>query len=93
MNNDFTFYPDDNTSVYFPGLTREYVETHGGTIKWTVICTDVIKNGSYIIYSTNAQNIVSESYNIPAIEEGTYIPKMVSRKKQMYPAIAEFLNN
>lgn len=55
--------------------------------------TDVIKNGSYIIYSTNAQNIVSESYNIPAIEEGTYIPKMVSRKKQMYPAIAEFLNN
>lgn len=45
MNNDFTFYPDDNTSVYFPGLTREYVETHGGTIKWTVIGTDVIKNG------------------------------------------------
>lgn len=55
--------------------------------------TDVIKNGSYIIYSSNSQKIVSEAYNITNLEEGTYIDKMVSRKKQMYPQIAEFLNS
>ena len=55
--------------------------------------TDVIKNGSYIIYSTGVDEIVKASYNMPEIEEGTYIPNMVSRKKQMYPLLAEFLNN
>ena len=55
--------------------------------------TDIIKNGSYIIYSSNSHNIVAEAYNIPNLEEGTYLDKMVSRKKQMYPQIAEFLNS
>ena len=55
--------------------------------------TDVVKNGSYIIYSTGADEIVKASYNISEVEEGCYIQNMVSRKKQMYPLLAEFLNN
>lgn len=42
---DFKFYPDDNTSVYFPQITKEYVKNHGGMVKWTIVCTDVIKDG------------------------------------------------
>lgn len=55
--------------------------------------TDVIKNGSYIIYNKGAERIVESAYNIENLEEGYYIPGMVSRKKQMYPAIAEVLEN
>ena len=55
--------------------------------------TDVVKNGSYVIYNTGAEEIVKASYNILEITEGAYIPNMVSRKKQMYPLLAEFLNN
>ena len=50
--------------------------------------TDAVKNGSYLLYSTGSEAIVAEAYKIKEIAEGTYLPDMVSRKKQMYPALA-----
>lgn len=42
---DFCFYDDDITAIYFPNFTREYVEEHGGEIIWILAETDKVENG------------------------------------------------
>lgn len=51
--------------------------------------TDVIKNGSYIIFNDNAKEIIEESYNIDNVYQGIYMQDLVSRKKQLVPNIME----
>ena len=56
--------------------------------KFTVLCfTDVIKNGSYVIYTSEAKDIVSSGFKISNFEQMTYINGLASRKKQMVPVI------
>lgn len=57
-----------------------------------VFITDIIKNGSYVLYNDNAATIVKEAYGIKNLEQGTFLPKMVSRKKQMLPSIMSVLD-
>ena len=54
--------------------------------------TDAVKNGSYLLYSTGSEAVVAEAYKIKETAEGTYLPDMVSRKKQMYPALAAVIS-
>lgn len=54
--------------------------------------TDAVKNGSYLLYSTGSETVVAEAYKIKEAAEGTYLPDMVSRKKQMYPALAAVIS-
>ena len=53
--------------------------------------TDIIKNGSYVLYNTDSFDIVKESYKLDKIKEGHYLKDIVSRKKQMIPPILETL--
>lgn len=53
--------------------------------------TDVYKNGSYILYNKAAEDIVREALNLEEVYEGVYIPDLVSRKKQMLPALLEVI--
>ena len=53
--------------------------------------TDIIKNGSYVLYNDTAQDIVMESYDLDRIKQGHYLKDVVSRKKQMIPPILETL--
>lgn len=55
----------------------------------TVFITDIIKNGSYVLYNTNAKNIVEDSFDLEEVTEGTFIKDLVSRKKQMLPKLME----
>lgn len=55
--------------------------------------TDAVRNGSYLLYSTGADSIIGDAYKISDVKEGTYLPDMVSRKKQMYPALAAVISN
>lgn len=57
----------------------------------TLFVTDIIKEGSYVIYSKNSKNILEESFNLNNIEEGTYLENIVSRKKQIIPNIMEYI--
>lgn len=57
-----------------------------------IFVTDIIKNGSYIIFNSNAQNYLSDSFNIENLEQGHYFDGFVSRKKQMLPPILEVLD-
>ena len=53
--------------------------------------TDVIKNGSYVFYNEKAKDIIQSVYQINNIEEGVFLPNIVSRKKQMFPKLMEYL--
>jgi inorganic pyrophosphatase/exopolyphosphatase len=45
-----------------------------------------MKNGSYVLYNTKAQNLMDLAYN-KSINEGYFIPKCISRKKNIVPVI------
>lgn len=51
--------------------------------------TDIIKNGSYVIFNDSAKEIVETAYKVNNIEQGHYIDGCVSRKKQMVPCLME----
>jgi len=53
--------------------------------------TDVYKNGSYILYNRAASEIVKDALNLDEVYPGVYIPDLVSRKKQMLPALLEVI--
>lgn len=55
--------------------------------------TDIIKNGSYILYNTKAQDKVEIMYNNHDVHEGYFIEGCVSRKKNVIPLIMEIYEN
>lgn len=57
----------------------------------TLFVTDIVKNGSYVLYNTSAKHIIEDSFDLNEVEEGTFLNGMVSRKKQILPAIMEVL--
>ena len=52
--------------------------------------TDIVKNGSYIIYNRRGNGLVNLAYQ-KEINEGEFIPGIVSRKKHVVPMIMEVL--
>lgn len=55
--------------------------------------TDIIKKGSYVIYNSKSEEIIKDSFNLNEIYQGIFIPKIISRKKQMLPLIMEVLSD
>lgn len=53
--------------------------------------TDIIKNGTYVYYSNDGEDILSKSFNIE-MYEGIYLDKILSRKMQILPSILEIMN-
>ena len=53
--------------------------------------TDVIKNGSYIIYNDAAEQKIKNAFGLNEIHQGIFVKDLVSRKKQMLPKILEEL--
>ncbi len=49
--------------------------------------TDILKNGTYVLYSKNAKSILESAFNVDDIEQLHYLDKVISRKKQILPAI------
>ena len=57
----------------------------------TLFITDIFQNISYVIYNTDAEEIIKESYSLDEIYEGIAIKNVVSRKMQMVPYIMSTL--
>ena len=57
----------------------------------TLFVTDIVKNGSYVLYNDSAKHMIEDSFDLNEVEEGTFLNGMVSRKKQILPAIMEVL--
>ena len=49
--------------------------------------TDIIQNGSYIIFNTKGQNVVDVVYDKENLPEGYFVDNCVSRKKHVVPLI------
>jgi len=61
---------------------------------YKIIClfiTDIINNGSYIIYNNDSEQIIKESFDLNEINQGYYLENIISRKKQIIPLILENL--
>ena len=56
-----------------------------------VAITDIIKNGSYFIYTKRAKDVLDQGYLIDSYQ-GMYIDGQTSRKKQIVPAIISGFN-
>lgn len=55
--------------------------------------TDIVTNGSYVVYNTKAKGIISDAFDTIDMKEGYYLQDVVSRKKQIIPPIIEVLDN
>ena len=52
--------------------------------------TDIINNGSYILYSDNSEKIFKECYG-EDLEEAKFLPGIFSRKKQIIPTLMDYI--
>lgn len=81
---DFMFYVDDQTSVYFPNFTKAYVDLHGGDLDWIIAETDWIEDSNVTLEmfrgKTTAKVIDSE------------IGISITRDKNLVTADTFFLN-
>lgn len=75
----------------FVNALDEMVNTEYNVV--VIFITDIIKNGSYVIYNTKASNVIADSFGLKEVYEGVFIPKVVSRKKQILPSIMNTLEN
>lgn len=55
--------------------------------------TDILKNGSYILFNKNAKEIFTKSFGLDTIYQGYFFEGLVSRKKQVVPKIVNHLEN
>jgi len=56
-----------------------------------IFIVDILKEGSYILYNTAAESLVTDAFDLPNIKEGVFVENLMSRKKQIIPAIMKEL--
>lgn len=56
-----------------------------------LLVTDIIKNGSYILFTDTAKTYLENAFNISNLEQGYYLEGLVSRKKQIVPQIMDVM--
>ena len=55
------------------------------------IITDVLKNGSYILYTDGCEEMLKDSFNLGDVYEGVFVNGLTSRKKQVIPYINDYI--
>ena len=55
--------------------------------------TDIVNNGSYVIFNTKGKDIIELAYEKENIKQGQFISNCVSRKKHVVPVIMEVLES
>lgn len=53
--------------------------------------TDVVMRGSYVIYNNDSENLLKNAFNLKNIKEGYFLEGIISRKKQILPALLKEL--
>lgn len=69
----------------------EMAETNFNVV--VIFITDIIKNGSYVIYDTKSKDLIEDAFGLKNTHEGAFIPKVVSRKKQILPNILSVMED
>ena len=54
--------------------------------------TDILKKGSYVIYSDSGERLIKDAFDLKNIEEGIFLETIIYRKKKIIPAIMKVLD-
>ena len=49
--------------------------------------TDILKNGTYVLFSDRAHDVLETAFGIKNLEQGSFLRGIVSRKKQILPLL------
>ena len=49
--------------------------------------TDILKRGSYVLYSSRAEEVLRKAFKNPNLTQGTFLKGIISRKQQILPGI------
>ena len=74
---DYVHVLDEVAEAYYYALVALYV-------------TDIIKNGSYVIFNTKGSNIMDVAYQTD-VNQGYFVEGWLSRKKHVIPLIMEVI--
>ncbi len=66
----------------------ERIKHDGSYYMVLLLVTDIIKEGSFVYYVSRARNLLSTAFAGP-VDQGAFIPGVISRKKQVIPKIVE----
>ena len=80
----------DDKQKYIEAIEKYAKEKQDDFVLLTI--TDVINQGSYILYTEKIKDMLEEALGINNIYQGYYLQGVVSRKKQLVPLIMEYLN-
>ena len=58
-----------------------------------VMVTDIIKEGTYLLFSGEPKNLIGEAFKQDASKSIMYLPGVMSRKKQIIPPLSESVKN
>lgn len=102
-----TFHTEDVTFAVGQILTLDYEDILNETDEYVsiieqiekdkefnfsiLVITDIIKNGSYLLFTKEAKKYLEAAFNIDNIEQGYYLEGCVSRKKQIVPYIMDII--
>lgn len=56
-----------------------------------IFIVDILKEGSYVLYNDDSKELIEQAFHITNIYEGIFIKDLMSRKKQILPAIMKEL--
>jgi len=62
-----------------------------GYVAIALFVTDILKNGSYILFNESSKEIFSKSFGLENLEEIHFFEGLVSRKKQIVPKIMNYM--
>ena len=84
----FTTNPDEvfSDKVGYVDLLN-HVNDGNGYYLIALFITDIMKGGSYVLYSKRAEEILRKAFKKSDLEQGAFLEGVVSRKKQILPAI------
>ena len=75
--------------------TDEYVKLlntvceHNNYLYVCLFVTDILKNGTYVLYSDRAKEPLEVGFGIKNMKQGTFLKNIVSRKKQILPVLMD----
>ncbi len=75
--------------------TDEYVKLlntvceHNNYLYVCLFVTDILKNGTYVLYSDRAKEPLEVGFDIKNMKQGTFLKNIVSRKKQILPVLMD----
>lgn len=72
------------------GIMNSYVNK--GDYELLLLCaTDIMKEGSYILFNDSSKEILELSLGIENINQGYFLENVVSRKKQIIPKLIKYI--